>query len=83
VLRIEQFAQAIPSSFPYDRAESIVDYAYVPVDGVLHLLPSRAEDLMCRRGTANCNKNEIEFRNYRKFSSDSQITFQKLTGGNR
>jgi hypothetical protein len=82
VLRIEQFAQAIPSSFPYDRAESIVDYAYVPVDGVLYLLPSRAEDLMCRRGTPNCNKNEIEFRNYRKFSSDSQITFQKLTGGN-
>jgi hypothetical protein len=27
------------------------------------------------RGTSNCTRNRLEFRNYRKFGADSSITF--------
>ncbi|MEO8658151.1 MAG: hypothetical protein ABI693_06755, partial [Bryobacteraceae bacterium] len=79
-MRIEQVAQNIPSTFPYNRTECIVDYDYVSLEGVQHLLPQRGESQICQRGTQYCSRNEMEFRNYRQFKSDSQITFQKLTG---
>jgi len=28
-------------------------------------------------GTNDCNRNVIEFRNYRKFSADSNVTFDQ------
>lgn len=75
VLRIEQVAEAMPSSFPFEKAESIVDYDYVRIDQASHLLPSRSENSICKRGMSFCSRNEIEFRNYRKFTTESQIKF--------
>jgi hypothetical protein len=42
-----------------------------------YLLPVHSEALSCVRGRSDCSRNVIEFRNYRKFSADSNITFDK------
>ena len=41
----------------------------------LSLLPVESEVLSCQRGTSICSRNKIEFRNYRKFGAESDITF--------
>ena len=38
-----------------------------------------AENLTCVRGTPNCTRNVIDFRNYRKFAGESVITFGDST----
>jgi hypothetical protein len=76
ILRIEQEARGMPSLFPLDTVESSTDYDFVRLAvGSDFLLPVEAEVLSCQRGTSACQRNKIEFRNYRKFSSESEITF--------
>ncbi|HTA43954.1 MAG TPA: hypothetical protein VK789_15980 [Bryobacteraceae bacterium] len=74
-LRIELSAQSMPRSFPLDTVESAVDYDFVPIGEGKFLLPTHSEALSCGRGTSVCSRNVIEFRNYRKFSADTTITF--------
>jgi hypothetical protein len=45
------------------------------IGGTRFLLPVHSEDLSCERGTSDCNRNVIEFRNYKKFGADTSITF--------
>jgi hypothetical protein len=66
----------MPRSFPLDTVESAVDYDYTMIGDRKFLLPSHSEALSCERGTGNCSRNVIEFRNYRKFSADTSITFE-------
>jgi hypothetical protein len=75
VLRIEQRTSAMPPGFPYSKAESTLDYDFVGIEGKQHLLPVRSENLSCQRGGFNCTRNDIEFRNYRKFTTDSNVKF--------
>jgi hypothetical protein len=76
ILRIEQEARGMPSLFPLDTVESSTDYDFVRLAvGAEFLLPVEAEVLSCQRGTSNCSRNKIEFRNYRKFGAESEITF--------
>jgi hypothetical protein len=75
VLRIEMSARDIPRSFPLDTVESAVDYDYVTISDQRYLLPSHSEALSCVRGTGECSRNVIEFRNYKKFGADTSITF--------
>jgi hypothetical protein len=75
VLRIEQRTSAMPPDFPYSKAESTLDYDFVRIEGKQHLLPVRSENLSCHRGSFNCTRNDIEFRNYRKFTADSNVKF--------
>lgn len=77
VLRIEQETGPMPSGFVFDKAESILVYNFVKIDGKDYPLPVHSEVLTCQRDTTDCTKNEINFQNYRKFSSDSTITFGK------
>jgi hypothetical protein len=77
VLRIEQVAQGMPRDFAYDKAESIIEYGFVNIEGKSFLLPVRGENMACETGTRNCSRNVIEFRNYRKFGADSSVTFDK------
>lgn len=74
VLRIEMQARDIPDAFPLNIIEWVVDYSYVRI-GTTHeyLLPVRAENLSCWRGGTQCVHNALDFRNYRKFTSESQI----------
>ena len=76
VLRIEMSARSIPREFPLDQVESTVDYDFVLIGDRKYLLPTHSESLSCMRGTAQCSRNVIEFRNYRKYSADTNITFE-------
>lgn len=73
VLRIEMATRQLPKNFEIDDVESIVDYGWIALSGQRYLLPLKSENLSCQRDTFNCTKNEIEFRNYRKFQVESQI----------
>jgi hypothetical protein len=77
VLRIEEQTGPLPSSFPFDKAESVVEYGFVRIDANTYPLPVHSEILTCQRGTSTCTKNEINFQNYRKFGADSTVTFDK------
>ena len=81
VLRIEQIANSSQSiGVPYDKAESVVEYGFVNIEGKSYLLPTQSENLACLRGSSNCVRNLIEFRNYRKFSASSDIKYDKFRG---
>jgi hypothetical protein len=67
----------MPASFPFDKAESVVEYGFVRLDGKTYPLPVHSDSLTCQRGTTTCTKNDINFRNYRKFGSESTVTFDK------
>jgi len=75
VLRIEMAAVNMPRSFALDDVESAVDYDYVMIGDKKYLLPVHSEALSCVRGTAECTRNVIDFRNYKKFSADTSISF--------
>jgi hypothetical protein len=77
VLRIEQHTTGIPRDFPLLNAETVLTYAFVKIDGKPYLLPSGSENLGCSRGSGACTRNTIEFKNYKKFSADSTVTFGK------
>ncbi len=76
VLRIEMQAVAFPEEFPTDHVESATDYQYIRLgDAKQYLLPVHAETLSCQRGTSYCSRNTIDFRNYHKYSGETNITF--------
>jgi len=78
VLRIEMQTRGMPSEFPIDTVETAADYEYVRIGGTQQfLLPVHSESLMCQRGSNICNKNTIDFRNYKKYSGESTIIFEK------
>jgi hypothetical protein len=76
VLRIEMSARNLPRDFPLDQVESTVDYEFVLIGDKKYLLPTHSEALSCMRGTSECTRNVIEFRNYKKFGADASITFE-------
>lgn len=76
VLRIEMQARRMPEEFPFDTIESAVDYQYIRLGGPGEfLLPVHAEVLSCQRGSSNCSRNVIDFRNYHHYTGESTITY--------
>ncbi len=75
VLRIEQRTSSMPSGWPYKGAECVLEYGYVRIDQKTYLLPDRAENQACMSGSGACTRNVIEFRNYRKFTTESNVKF--------
>jgi hypothetical protein len=75
VLRVELSAKNLPGTFQLDKVESSIDYDYVPIGDSRFLLPVHSEALSCERATGGCSRNVIDFRNYRKFSADTSVTF--------
>lgn len=80
VLRIEQHAGELPRDFAYNKATSIVEYGFVRIEGKQYLLPVTSENSACFTGSSNCVRNALDFRNYRKFSADSDIRYDKFAG---
>jgi hypothetical protein len=74
-LRIEQQATGFPRDFAYDKAEAALEYGFVAIEGQKYLLPIQSVNMACMTGTPGCSRNVLEFRNYKKFSSDTSITF--------
>lgn len=73
IMRVTLEALDMPSSFPVQVAKNQLDYDYTEISGSTFLLPLRAEVRM-REGRLLI-RNDIEFRNYRKFGADTSITF--------
>jgi hypothetical protein len=77
-LRIKMDAEDIPSTFPIQQASSRLDYDYIDISTVPHLLPLKAEVRM--RSGRELNRNDVEFRLYRKFSAEATISFDEIEG---
>jgi hypothetical protein len=73
VLHFTYLADHIPKDLSVSYALTTVDYDFADVGGREYLLPARSETEM--RGLNLSVRNQMEFRDYRKFSSDSTITF--------
>ena len=63
----------MPASFPVQMATTSLDYDSIEISGSKFMLPLRAEVRM--RSGKDLIKNEVEFRLYRKFGTDSTIKF--------
>lgn len=74
-LRIEMEAVNMPAAFVLDHAETAADYDFVNIKDQKVLLPTHAEVLDCERGTFNCSRNSIDFRNYHAYTGESSISF--------
>lgn len=77
VLRLEQQAEKLPEEFTLDAVEVSLEYAPVRIGTGEFLLPVRSENLACMREAPVCTRALIEFRNYKRFGSESSITFEK------
>ncbi|MFL6352396.1 MAG: hypothetical protein ACJ74Z_11180 [Bryobacteraceae bacterium] len=73
IFRIAFVAVDIPSSFPVKEASEILDYDDVDISGQPYICPLKA-DLRMRAGHER-TKNDIEFRLYRKFGTESSIVY--------
>lgn len=76
VRRIEIEAQNIPDRFPMRQAALSVDYDYLTISEHNYLLPQTAT-LYVREGAKLLKKNEVEYRDYRKFGSESAVHYAK------
>jgi hypothetical protein len=75
VLRFEDISTEIDPGFPITAANTTIDYDWVIINEVEHLLPSRAIIELTARygGQTEQSRNEILFRGYRKFGAEVKI----------
>jgi hypothetical protein len=73
VMRITAEAEGIPSEFPVQAVKDVLDYDYTELSGRRFLLPLKAQVLM--KGKEVWSRLDEEFRVYRKYSAESDITF--------
>ncbi len=76
IFRITFVAVDIPRSFPVNEASEILDYDDVDIGGQQYICPLKA-DMRMRAGRQR-TKNEIEFRLYRKFGTESTIVYDAV-----
>ena len=74
VLRIVMEAHGLPTSFPMKEARSRLDFDFIDLSGQRFLLPLKAQAYV--RAGRLLTRNELEFRLYRKFTSEATITFE-------
>ena len=72
---MEQRTTGLPNDFPLARSEATLEYSLVKIDQHTYLLPASSEVIGCMRGSGACTRNVIEFKNYRKFTADSDVKF--------
>ncbi len=73
--RIKLVAVDIPKSFPVSDASEILDYDQAQISGQTYIVPMRA--VLYMSAGREKSRNELEFRNYRKFDIGSVITYGK------
>ena len=73
VTRLLTVAEDIPPDFPVRHAQERLDYDYADIGGRQFLLPYRGEVQM--EGTEVFSKNLLDFLHYKKYSADSEITY--------
>jgi hypothetical protein len=75
VVHLELEATDVPKGFPLDRAERSVDFAMVQIGTEKYLMPATGYWFGCYRNSYACFLNRVDFREYRRFSSDSTVRF--------
>jgi len=73
IMRIMMQCDTIPADFPIQQVAEDLNYDFVDISGRQFVLPVRVE-LRSREGRYQ-SKNDIEFRMYRKFTTESSIIF--------
>jgi hypothetical protein len=73
VTRLIEVAEDIPVDFPVRHAQERLDYDYADIGGHQYLLPYRGEMMM--EGEEILSKNLLDFLHYKKYSADSEITY--------
>jgi hypothetical protein len=76
VVRITHAPDGIPGDWPVVGTPAALDYGTAEIGGEKYLLPARAETLVLLRDGSR-RRNMTEFGNYRKFSSETTLTFEK------
>ena len=76
VLRMDVHAIEIPPDFPLQGATTRLDYDYIDISGHSFLLPLKGRVGM--RDGHFLNRNDVEFRLYRKFSAEATISFDEI-----
>jgi hypothetical protein len=64
----------IPETFPMHNVELQLDYDFTKIGDSEFLLPLKSVN--SSKSTRHLSKNEIEFRLYRKFGTESTIKFE-------
>ncbi len=73
VIKIERTAIDLPADYPLQTVVNSVDYGTVAVDEQEYRLPVSAVARSCVRHSARCNRNDISFTDYRRFTAESAI----------
>ncbi len=76
VMAFTQKAVDLPATFAITSADTRLDYNTVEISGVPFVLPLMA--VMHMRSGKQDQKNEIEFRNYHKYSADASLKFDEV-----
>ena len=71
IMRITLEADDIPSSFPVQKANTLLDYDFVDISGHQFVLPLYSK--MEMRAGAEQSRNETQFKLYRKYEAESKI----------
>ncbi|MCX6613396.1 MAG: VWA domain-containing protein [Acidobacteria bacterium] len=74
IRRITLRTQAIPERFSFQDATHEIDYDFTRIGGQSYLLPVKSV-MQTRVGKRKLVRSEINFSNYRKWSSDTKIQF--------
>jgi hypothetical protein len=73
VVKLTADAEDIPERFSFSKAVSVLSYGAVEIAGKSYLLP--VTSVYSGLSTAGLFRNESEFRDYKKFGSESRIKF--------
>jgi hypothetical protein len=74
VVKITQNPYNLPASFPIQDVKLSLDYDFTKIGDTEFLLPLKSVNTS--KGSRYLSKNEIEFRLYRKFGTESTIKFE-------
>jgi hypothetical protein len=75
LLRLVTEAEGIPSKWPITEVSSVLDYDFADVGGSPYLLPKRySARVFANNGR---HRNVTEFGNYRRFSAEATVSFEK------
>jgi len=66
----------MPTSFPVQEIHQAITYKYTEINGHRYLLPATSS--VQSRALNMGSRNEIQFRNYRKYAADTSITFDDV-----
>ena len=73
ITRMTLNAEGIPADYPIQKIEQVLDYDFTKIGASEFMLPLKS--VVKSRSGKILTKNELEFRNYRKFGTESVITF--------